>query len=352
MDSAEWLSRLAGFGLPGAVPGSRLVATTMAESLRGAAEHKLTGVLAAAAAEGAVEFDDADRALLVAAHETAMREVLLLEDVLLQAVAVLTGAGIGSRVLKGAALAHLAATDPAERVFGDNDILVAGADVDAAVAALVTAGASRPTPALSTSFDRRFSKSVTLGWLGATELDLHRTLAPGPYGHLIVLDDLFDNPVEMLLAGHVLHTLPAELHLLHGALHVALGDVAPRLGNIRDVALLAARPSVEAERVIAIAERWRCAAPLAVGLRATTPLGHQRTAVERWADSYEIAAVDRRRLEAYRRRDGRFRRQAIASWRVLGWRDRVAFTRALVLPSAANRAARGEDRTRPAHQGD
>ena len=39
-------------------------------------------------------------------------------------------------------------------------------------------------PALSSSYDRRFAKSVTLRWRGTTELDIHRTLAAGPYGFL------------------------------------------------------------------------------------------------------------------------------------------------------------------------
>ncbi|MEQ8841212.1 MAG: nucleotidyltransferase family protein [Acidimicrobiales bacterium] len=340
MNDTDWLTALAGFGLPGAPSVLASPPTPLGDLLGDIDRHKLIGTLAMAIGDEALTVDADDRDLVAARHEKAMGEVLLLEDVLLQASEALAAAGIDGRVLKGAALAHMVYPDPAARVFGDNDILVANTDVDAAVAVLAGAGATRPVPPISASFDRRFAKSVTLGWHGNTELDLHRTLAPGPYGHLIRLDDLFTDPVELILAGRVVHTLSAELHLLHGAIHVALGDVAPRLGNVRDLAMLAARPSVHVDRVIATAERWGCAAPLALGLRATRPLGHTRTAVERWADDHEISAVDRRRLEAYARRDGRFRRQAVASWQVLGWRDRIAFTRALLMPSAANRAAR------------
>lgn len=339
MADAHWSAALTANGLPGARPVGAL--PPIGELLSTAAEHKLLGVLAAAVADGAIELTPDDRGRVGEAHEGAMREVLLLEEMLLEAVAVLDGAGIDYRVLKGAALAHTVHDNPAERCFGDNDVLVASAHIDAAIAALVAAGATRPVPALSASFDRRFAKSITLGWIGGTELDLHRTLAPGPYGHLIPLDELYRDPVEVLLAGRAVHTLPPQLHLLHAAIHVALGDVDARLGNVRDLALLAAWPSVDADEVVDAAIRWGCAAPIALGLRTTATLGLSRTSLEQWADDYVISNRDRRLLTAYGQSHGRYRRQARASWRVLGWSDRLAFARALVRPSAANRAARG-----------
>jgi hypothetical protein len=338
MDDLDWLRSLAGHGLPGAAP---LPPAPVSDAMPAAvAGHRLSGVLAAAVADGSMEVEADDRARIARAHEDAMREALLLEEELLRASEVLATAGIDHRVLKGAALAHMIHPDPAERCFGDNDVLVAAGDIDAAVGALLEAGARRPVPALSSTFDRRFAKSVTLHWTGGTELDLHRTLAPGPYGFLVVLDDLFRDPVEVILAGRVIPTLPADLHLIHGAVHVALGDTEPRLGNVRDVALLAAGPSVDLDHIIATVERWQCAAPVAMGLRATRTLGHHRSPVEEWAEAYTISETDRRRLECYSDREGRFRRQARASMSVLGWRDRIAFARALLRPSAANRSAR------------
>ncbi len=338
MDDLDWLRSLAGHGLPGA--GALRPEPVTDARLAAAARHRLGGVLAAAVADGSLEVEADDRARIARAHEEAMRAALLLEEELLRASEVLATAGIDHRVLKGAALAHMVHPDPAERCFGDNDVLVGADDVDAAVGALLEAGARRPVPALSSTFDRRFAKSVTLHWGGGTELDLHRTLAAGPYGFLVILDDLFRDPVEVMLAGRVVSTLPADLHLIHGAIHVALGDTEPRLGNVRDVALLAARPSVDLDRVIATVQRWQCAAPVAMGLRATRALGHDRSPVEEWAEGLTISETDRRRLECYSDREGRFRRQARASMSVLGWRDRVAFARALLRPSAANRAAR------------
>ncbi|MEZ5245318.1 MAG: nucleotidyltransferase family protein [Acidimicrobiales bacterium] len=338
-----WLRALAGLGLAGSPPPGP--PPPIGELLAGAARHKLVGVLAAAVSAGVVDPDPVDLALIADAHEGAMREVLLLEEELLRAIDVLDAAGVDSRVVKGAALAHMIHPDPSERCFGDNDVLVASADIDASVAALIDAGATRPIPALSPSFDRRFAKSVTLRWSGATELDLHRTLAAGPYGKLIELDDLMRDPVEILLAGRAVRTLPADLHLLHGAIHVALGDVDPRLGNVRDLALLAAWPSIDVDAVVDAATRWGCAAPVACGLQTTVALGHRRSAIEQWADAFVVNETDRRRLAVYRHREGRYRRQARATWAVLGWGDRFAFSRALMVPSAANRSAR--KRARP-----
>jgi hypothetical protein len=343
IDEEAWLARLAAYGLPGAPPIDGLPEDA-SDLLFHTARHKLIGMLAAAVAEGGVTLEDDGIAQVARAHEGAMRESLLLEEVLLEALTVLDEAGIDHRVLKGSALAHTVHPDPVERSYGDNDILLDLGDVDRGVAALIEAGAVRPMPPLSPTFDRGFAKSVTLCWHGPSELDIHRTLAAGPYGHTIRLADLTRDPVEFALAGRMIRTLPPDLHLLHGAIHVALGDVEARLGNVGDLALLAAHPEVDLDTVAA-AQEWQCAAPVAVGLRTTAELGHDRTPLEDWAHEYEVSSLDRRRLAAYADRDGRFRRQARASRRVLSWRDRVAFSRALLVPSRANRAAR--DRSQP-----
>ena len=48
-----------------------------------------------------------------------------------------------------------------------------------------------------------------------------------------------------------------------------------------------------------------------------------------WADANRPTRRDRQLIESYRDRDGRFRRQSLASLRVLPWSDRVPFLRAL-----------------------
>lgn len=294
------------------------------------AQHRLTGVAHAAMLAGELDVDEPDR--VVDAHRHAMARVLLLEDVLLDAVALLDRAGLETRVLKGAALAH-GLGSPERREFGDNDVLVRSGELRSAAAVLEAHGATRVHAALSPRWEERFAKSVTLRWRD-TEIDLHRTLAPGPYGLTISGDALFGSDATFALAGDELSTLSVEHHLVHAAVHVALGDVAPRLGNVRDVALLLSTPDLAADQVIATVTEWGVEAPFAAGVVAADRIGAETTSVVEWGRRFRPNRTDRNLLQSYARRDGRFRRQAIASLRVLGWRDRLAYARSLT-PSRA-----------------
>lgn len=339
-DIRDWLFRLAGWRLPGA-PALEPPPATIPELLPAARSEKLVGVLAAAVEAGDVAVDDDGRTTVADVHHAAMGEVLLLEDVLLEAVEVLDRTGIGHRVLKGSALAHLVHADPSHRSFGDVDLLVDGRHLPAAVEALVAAGGERLQPALSREYDERFTKSVTLRWRRDTELDLHRTLAPGPYGLMIRTTDLRGETRVLRLGGRALDTPSLELHLLHGALHVALGDVGARLGNLRDVALMATRPDLDVDHVLGLARRWGCEAPVARGIAEAAMPGIAPTPLLEWAMRYRIGPDDERLLAAYDTRDRRFRRQALASLRVLPrWSDRVAYAKALGLPRMRRYARR------------
>ncbi|MFQ5558343.1 MAG: nucleotidyltransferase family protein [Acidimicrobiales bacterium] len=306
--------------------------------------ERLTGVLAAAVAAGDVEIDTEERRALARAHVEVMNEALLLDDMLLEAVEVLDAVGVDHRVLKGTALAHLVHLEPSRREYGDIDLLVRAELLDVAVTALVAAGAERKLPALSSDFDRRFAKSVTLGWRHGTELDLHRTIAPGPFGLLVDPTDLWDRPSVLPIAGRRLLTLPLELHLVHGAYHVALGGGAPRLGNLRDVRLLMVEPGVDLDQVRDWAARWRGESPLAAGVAAAAAVGGDAGPLADWVSGHVPGRREERLLAAYGPAAGRFGRQARASLRVLGWRDRSAYARALLVPRRANLEARGRGR--------
>ena len=312
----------------------------MAELVAGARRHRLVGVLGAAVAAQDIEADDDDVGAL--AHEVtdAMGEVVLLEDVMLDAVEILGRNGIEHRVLKGSALAPTVHPDPAHRSFGDTDLLVRSSQIDSAVTVLTGAAGPRRTPPLSGDFDRRFAKSVTLDWLRGTELDLHRTLAPGPFGLRIPLDDLWTESRYFSLAGESIQTLSPELHLLNGAYHVVLGDTEPRYGNVRDIALLLAR-GLDVDGIVAAVERWRGEAVLAEAIGLIDDIGAPTGALGEWADGIEVSARDRRCLDTYGRRQSRFRRQAMAVLRELPWRDRLAYARAVALPARPNLEARG-----------
>ncbi len=320
------LRSIAGWGIgPHLPPVEPIDIEAMGPAL---SSQKLIGVLQAMVETGACEVDDS--AALEVAHLDAMAESLLLEDMLLQAAAVLDEAGIAWRVLKGSALAHLVHPDPAQRTFGDIDLLVRGEEIIEAVDALTRAGATRAQPALSETFDRRFSKSVTMRWRNRTELDVHRTLAPGPFGLRVDTEDLFVDPRTFTLAGRPLLTLNPEMHLLHGAIHVALGDVLPRLGNVRDLALLLNVPDLDGDHVREVARSWGCELPLALGLRAAGDIGADGHPLVTWARGFSAPAADLQLLAVYRHKANRFRAQAWATLRVLPWRDKPIYARSLL----------------------
>ncbi len=320
------LYAIAGWGLRAAPPvPTRILAA--AELLPEVGRHKLIGVLEAMLREGQARVDDEEA--VATAHADAMAEALLLEDVLLQAIDVLDSVGVEWRVLKGSALAHTVPVSPSMRSFGDNDLLIRGEQMQAAVDAITEAGGHRLQRRVSPLFDRRFTKSVTMGWRAATELDLHRTLAPGPFGLRSSPAGLFGDSAFFELAGRRVATLSPELHLMHAAVHVALGGFDPRLGNVRDIALLLEHPGIDPEAVREDARRWGYEYPLTLGLQAAVEIGATRHPVVEWARAFVPSDKDARLLGSYHHTVKRFRAQAWASLRVLGWRDRAAYVWAL-----------------------
>ena len=215
--------------------------------LSAVAERRLTGVLLAAMQAGEVEVDRSE--VVVEAHERALARARLLDTAMLQSVEILLDAGITPFLLMGSAIARLL-PEPDQRISADIDLLVPADRLDAAASALEAFGASRSQPAISPDWERRFAPSVTIGWRTGTELNMHRTLAPGPYGHLVDLDELAASTVTVDVGGVDVLTLRPELHLVHAALHVALGGVEPRLGDVRDIALLLERINLDVDRVM------------------------------------------------------------------------------------------------------
>ena len=108
-------------------------------------------------------------------HEDQLMLDLRLEQLLVEAAAVLERADIPYRALKGPVLAHTVYADPSFRSFGDVDVLVPDDMFDQAVATLRELGFERRFLEPRRGFDARFSKGcVERG--DDLELDLHRTL--------------------------------------------------------------------------------------------------------------------------------------------------------------------------------
>jgi hypothetical protein len=95
-----------------------------------------------------------------------------------------------------------------------------------------------------------------------TELDLHRTLALGPFGLTVRLADLWDRYDVLQLGGEELHCLEAEERFLHACFHAVLGDFPPRLVPLRDIAEMSLNEDLDLDLVIDLSRSWQAQAVL------------------------------------------------------------------------------------------
>src|SRR6185295_18812816 len=150
----------------------------------------------------------------------------------------LRDAGIGSVVLKGPAVAHVAYPDPSWRPFGDIDVLVPAGRFDDACDVLAALGYHRSFVDPRTGFAARFGKGAAHVGADGLEVDLHRLLADGPFGFWVDHDVILGATAAFELAGRRLARLDDSAILLHACLHAVLGGRNPTLLQLRDVAQL------------------------------------------------------------------------------------------------------------------
>lgn len=254
-DALEVLRAAVAHGLPGAARPVGAPPTLTAGVIALAEQHRVQGLLWEAIEGGAVVGDDD---LVAAARESllaALRTCLLAEETAALACGALLFAGVDVRVLKGVAIAHLDHADPAERVFGDADLLVRRADYKGALAALVAAGFVRAEPPVRGWWEKRFGKAIVLHAPSGAELDLHLAITGGYFGQRINHQRLWSTPgAPFTLAGATVSGLSAEGRLLHACCHAVLGG-GSGLRAKRDIAQLvlvseADWPSVVADAVV------------------------------------------------------------------------------------------------------
>jgi hypothetical protein len=231
----------------------------------------MLGLLAYAVAHDALATTDDQAAEVHEAHVAALSADLARERQLIGLVGVLRGSGLDHRALKGAAVAHLDYPDPALRSFADVDLLVRADEWDDAIRVLQDAGWERSFAEPRPGFERRFVKGMVLTRPddGSIELDLHRTLALGPFGLTVRLEDLWADCEVLRLGAAEVKALAAEERFLHACFHAVLGDTPPRLVPLRDIAQMSHRPSLDLDRVIRLARSWRAEAVLVRGVELT-----------------------------------------------------------------------------------
>lgn len=337
----DLLRDLAAAGLPGiAIRPTSVDKAQARELVNGARHHRLVGFVADAAAVGTLACDEAARSAIEEQARATAAHLVTCEMLLLDIHRRFGQFGIEYRVLKGSSTAHRFYPEPSVRDFADLDVLVRGADLDAAIAALQSIAVYRVTPELRRGFDRRFAKSVTCRSAGGIEVDLHRTLALGAHSVLINDDRLWARRETYLLAGHHLSTLPAEETWIHACVHAVLGRNA-RLVHWRDIAQIPLADRFDWDMARALVAEWELAAVVRHAVREVAahlgvpPSGHLAPAWQLDASSAEISRLARERDRPDVSRDlGALEELARPV-------DRVRYAGSMAFPTRENLQARG-----------
>lgn len=303
--------------------------------------HRTVGYLAWAVAEGRVATTEGQAATLRERHASLMRHALVVEA---SARELVHDVGADAAVLfKGVAAAHLDHEDPSLRVFQDVDAFVPVDAIDHVTSTLEAGGARRDLPARTADWDQRFAKDITFVGVSGAEIDLHRTLVPGPFGFAIDLDELAADTVAFDLGGTAVRAFGPERRVLASALALTVGEATPRLAAALDM-VGAFRSGADDAEVVALAERWRIGHLLAeatiwssrqLGADALPPV------LARWAIDRPTRSWERRWRRLYRSAGGTNTVTLLgAPLGMSRWADRRDYLHGLLRPSRAYREAR------------
>jgi hypothetical protein len=246
----------------GLAPGARL------ELLAAAARHGLL-----ASVSGRLSPDDAElrtRFTRLAAGVRLNDERL--RDVLEEVLAALASAGVGPVALKGPVLADRLYQDPGLRSSTDLDLLVAEAELDRSMAALLGLG-FHGGPFLVAAYERRRLHHVHLVRTPGPDVELHFR-PQSAFGALLPPEDFLARAVPHHTArGTPLRILSPEDELLVLAVHAA-GHVLARGAWVLDLLLfLEHHPDLDWRLVQERASVYRCRRALAWTLGHLRELG-------------------------------------------------------------------------------
>jgi hypothetical protein len=326
-----------------------LDASGWAELMATVTHERIPGLLMRAILDGALPATPDQAQEAADAHRASMVAALTLEATLVATSLLLNEAGLEFRVVKGTAVAHLDFPDPALRSFGDIDLLVRSSQFDKAVEALVAVGHQRRYPEPRAGFDRRFGKGSCLVSPAGVEIDLHRSLAMGPYGVQMHVDDLWRRSSNFQLAGHQFLALGPEERFLHACFHAGLGDKRPRLASLRDVAQMHLARPLDIDFARALSSSWGADAVVARAVRmAADVLGLETDGpLTRWAVRFSPDRRDRRFLAVYTGADPTYASKSFAAVRAIpGILDKARFVFTLAVPDRHYLEQRQERRAR------
>lgn len=339
--------RIAATSLPGWSQGAtaRIPPATWPRLLGAVVQERLSGLAVAAAEHGWLLLDDDQFGELLEQHREAMLWTLRVEQKLLVVARHLEARGVFPIVLKGPALAHTHYPDPSWRAFRDLDLLVPTRQWRAACSALETIGMRRRLPEPRPGFDERFGKAAVYTGSEGVQVDLHRTLAHGPFGQWMDPEELFGRTTSFELAGRNLQRLNDTALLLHACVHASLGWTPPELLPLRDIAQISTAGDVDWASLEVLVARWRLGAVLAHAVATTLQaFGQVLPPPGRRLMHMEVRPQERRALRAYitgRRWRGATELSTLRA--IKGARMKAAYIVALVFPKREFVKARTED---------
>jgi hypothetical protein len=340
--------RLASVGLPGASTDAVEVPDDDWPRLLGyIARQRITGFASAAVRAGSFLVTEQQSAELEEQHRSAMAMVLVLDHLLVELSSAMTEAGLPTVVLKGPAVADTFYPDRSLRSFGDLDLLISAADWRATSEVLEGLGFRRIIPEPRPGFDERFGKGASFEDARKLQVDLHRTLAMGPFGLWIDGEALLEGTTSFPITDGSLRRLDDTNALIHASIHAALGRQHPQLVPLRDVLQMAWSGRIDWGMLSARMLEWRLTAPVSHALRTASatldvPLPDDVHEVL----TTPIGAIERRALRAYTTdRKGRGGPELSALWAIPGLRPRAAFVRAMLFPDRRFLEAEGRSGT-------
>lgn len=283
------------------------------------------------------------------AHRQAMTLAILLERDLLAVARQFAARSIDVRVLKGPAIAHLDEHDPSRRSFGDIDLLVRGDTMAAACEELVRRGGTRRFAEPRSGFDRRFTKGASFTFAHNSEIDLHRTLATGPFGLTIDTAELFEHAEPFSLAGDTLLALDRPSRFIHACVHAVLGGTDVRVTVLRDIVCTVPGSDADGRVMMARAHRWHLDAVIAAGVtEAVRTFGWQAPEPLRtWARRFAPSSRERRWLATYHGARRSHAAQSLAGIEAVPRLPaKVAYATAIAFPTSATGRAALTDRWR------
>jgi hypothetical protein len=340
------IAAIAAYGLTGSarmLPATSLEDAEWKALLAGVQNQRLTGFLVRAVSDDALALTPQQRRQATEAHAQARCLVQLLEGLLLELVDHLEAEHIDYRVLKGAAAAHLIYSQPWLRSYGDIDLLIPAQQLDAALTLLADLGCYRDRPQPRPRFDQRFGKGVTLLSPDGYPVDLHRTLAEGPFAQHIRQPELFATSSPFSLGGRSLRALGAEENFLHACLHAVLGDAPARLVPLRDLAQMLQTVQLDLDRIYRLASSWKAAAVVARAVCTAWSVFQLEDGlpIVAWAHQYRPSRSQKRTLKLYPKVADNYAVMALAELSAVpGIRGRAAYLRAQLLPDRSYLDAR------------